>query len=602
LDFLFARQDFSSELFVYVFHSSQKGIGISELEYKYAASHSMKTSFKTLVRAMSPFAGPKGRQPQEPERSYADFHWDLTKVDMETMLTNFYRIYNPERVALVPQILGEFGGEEILMLQQLCERYKLDEADVQRFLDEAPLGKKDRFGNWMRRNETEPAASVATEGRDGSYDYTTFKWDLEGVDLAKALKLLYRAHNPEKKPNVATLQNKSTADRILLLQQLCKRHGLSQGDMREFLDKARVKAEKTSVSSSNNRNAGVADDSSVSSKGRAALEAAVGLFSSPAPRPLPPAPTAQTAASSPSPSRSAASTQDDAPNVITGGGLQRQGSLPFWQNSFPSPFGAASPPPPPPPPPTPPRPPHSAISGFLAESLASRGSPGSEVASVNSSVTAPSLTSGMGRSKLGAAVAARAASTGAASVHSVSRQQRAPSPSPSVLTTSSIGSASVGRGPRAASAGASASRAITSPAAEETAARRNSTRSNSDTTASKQLPPRAARGSNAAAESTIADSTGLSDARAEEVLRLQQELADAKTQAAGLQKENRALLKALQESKQRQNDAESTISALSSQPHPEQVPELLLEVSKLNAALQQQEGGLRACALRWLSL
>jgi hypothetical protein len=567
----------------------------------------MKTSFKTLVRAISPFAGPKGRQTQEPERSYADFHWDLTKVDMETMLTNFYRVYNPERVALVPQILGEFGGEEILMLQQLCERYKLDEADVQRFLDEAPLGKKDRFGNWMRRNESttsasEPAASVATEGRDRFSDYTTFKWDLEGVDLAKALKLLYRAHNPEKKPNVATLQNKSTADRILLLQQLCKRHGLSQGDMREFLDKARVKAEKASVSSSNNRSAGAADDSSVSSKGRAALEAAVGLFSSPAPRPLPPPPTAQTAASSTAPSRSTASTQEDAPNVITGGGLQRQGSLPFWQNSFPSPFGAASPPPPPPPPPTPPRPPHSAISGFLAESLASRGSPGSEVASVNSSVTAPSLTSGMGRSKLGAAVAARAASTGAASVHSSSRQQRAPSPSPSVLTTSSIGSASVGRGPRPASAGAAASRAITAPAAEETAARRASTRSNSDTTASKQLPPRAARGSLTAAESTIAESAGTSDTRAEEVLQLQQELADTKMQGAGLQKENRALLKALQESKQRQNDAESTISALSSQPHPEQVPELLLEVSKLNAALQQQEGGLRACALRWLSL
>jgi predicted nuclease with TOPRIM domain len=94
----------------------------------------------------------------------------------------------------------------------------------------------------------------------------------------------------------------------------------------------------------------------------------------------------------------------------------------------------------------------------------------------------------------------------------------------------------------------------------------------------------------------------VSDTRAEEVLQLQQELADTKMQAAGLQKENRALLKALQESKQRQNDVESTISALSSQPHPEQVPELLLEVSKLNAALQQQEGGLSACALRCLSV
>lgn len=80
-------------------------------------------------------------------------------------------------------------------------------------------------------------------------------------------------------------------------------------------------------------------------------------------------------------------------------------------------------------------------------------------------------------------------------------------------------------------------------------------------------------------------------ARAEELVKLQQELSEARLQVAGITKENRALLKALHDSKQRQSDAESTVSGLSSQAaQQEHVPELLLEISKLNNTMKQQEG------------
>lgn len=539
----------------------------------------MRTSLKTLVRAISPFVAPKGRTDQDtPVKAFKDFHWDLTKVDMETMLSNFYKAYNPERVSKVNEILHEYEGEELLMLQQLCERYNLSEADIQRFLDDAPLGKKDRFGNWMRK-KSEGSVSFSengsVDGKTKPVDYGTYKWDLDNVDLAKAVKLLYRKHNPEKKPNVASLQGKTAMERTLLLQQLCKRHGLSQGEMAEFLDKARI---KDTASTGSGRAAPpakeVADDASVSSKGKssgaaALAAAAAGLFSSPPPPP-PPAPAstgrAPSAGASTAISGTARGSALDAPNVITGDSLQRQGSVSLWPSSFPSPFG--SPPPPPPPPVQPVSAPASGIAGFLAEALASKNSPVSEVASVNSSVTAPSLTSGMGsRSKLGAAVAARNAGV------------RAPSPAPSVLSTSSIGSASVGRGRNQREATAAAAKPPATLLDENdlpiSAGRK--------TDAAQKK-----RGAVGAASVTTESSAGA--ARTMEVVQLQKELSEARAKLAGMEKENRALLKALQESKQRQSDAESTISGLSSQLHPEQVPELLLEVSKLQAGLKQQEG------------
>lgn len=75
------------------------------------------------------------------------------------------------------------------------------------------------------------------------------------------------------------------------------------------------------------------------------------------------------------------------------------------------------------------------------------------------------------------------------------------------------------------------------------------------------------------------------------MLDLQRELSEARLQAVGVRKENQALLKALQDSKQRQTDAESTVSELSHhQAHLEQVPELLAEISRLKGTLKQQEG------------
>jgi hypothetical protein len=490
-------------------------------------------------------------------------------------------------VTSVNEILHQYDGDEIIMLQQLSERYNLSEADIQRFLNDAPLGKKDRFGNWMRKgSDGSVTFSEAGAEKEKKLEYGTYTWDLVSVDLAKALKLLYKKHNPEKTPNVASLQNKSTADRILLLQQLCKRHNLSQGDMQEFLDRARVKDDRSAASSSVNSAARIptstpsngvsgprasapGDDSSVRSRGRdSSAKSSVGANSATNDTTQALLSTWQKQKSTSQRSASADSVNDP-PSLITGG-LQRQGSLPFWQNSFPPPF--SSPPPPPPPPPAAPT---SALSGILSAMKGST-SPISDVGSVNSSVTAPSQLTTGSRSKLGAAVAARSASANSVSS---ARPQRAPSPSPSILTTSSIGSASVGRNRARDAMRDAAGIPAHAPEANAAAGRSTGSRPRSTGTGSST----AGDGGNGVASTAAA--------RPAEVLALQKELSECRAQISGMQRDAQALQKALQDSRQRQSDAESTISGLSShQQQLEQVPVLLQEVSVLGAALKQQEG------------
>eukprot|EP01032_Pedospumella_encystans_P019822 gene19822-22531_t len=61
----------------------------------------MKTGLKSFVRAISPFtkAGKASEPSAPPEKADVDdFNWDLSRVDMVIMLSNFYNVYNPERV------------------------------------------------------------------------------------------------------------------------------------------------------------------------------------------------------------------------------------------------------------------------------------------------------------------------------------------------------------------------------------------------------------------------------------------------------------------------------------------------------------------------
>ena len=505
----------------------------------------MKTSLKTLARAISPFTGAKSKQSDQQyddNTNVDNYNWDLTTVDMVTMLSNFYNIYNQDRVRSVNEILHQYEGEEILMLKQLCERYNLNQTDMQKFLDGATLGRKERFGNWLRKKSegsvqfSDNGSSIEENNEKTRIDHGGFSWNLQGIDLAKALKLLYRSHNPQKTPNVASLENKSDSERILLLQQLCKRHNLTQSDMQQFLDKARLRETRSGMELDNKGKPFVQGQSSYlrgtdSGSGVALVDH-----------------VQQSDSSFLSPTAS-----KETPSVIIGG-LSHTNSRAFLS-------GLSSSSPPPPPPPT------KALSPTVTSVAAlftnNKGSPASEIASVNSSVTAPSLVSGSlgSRFKLGAAVAARSASAA-----SQGNRQRAPSPSPSVLTTSSIGSASVGR-PKS-----------------------KSTKTEVRGGEGASVGSSSGKGSKILSHS-VASIGGASRVRASELEGLQRELSEAHQQIATAQKENRALLKTLQDSKQRQADAESTASGLGSQQQDaDQVTTLLVEVTKLKSDLQQQEG------------
>lgn len=572
----------------------------------------MKTGLKSFVRAISPFTKAKSTEGQPPSKTEVnEFFWDLSKVDMVAMLSSFYATYNPERVRSVHEILHQYEGEEVLMLQQLCERYNLSEPDIQAFLDNALLGRKDKdkFGNWMLKKKSEGSVSftdldskdaVSTASAQDTKDnrprsgYSGFVWDLSAIDLSKALKLLYRKHNPQKTPNVSSLDNKTENEKILLLQQLCKRHNLTQTDMQYFLDKARNKDDSSYQTKegliskarygSKGRPSGVAsaaasvDGGSQTSKSDSlrksvgGSEIAASLFSS----------------FQRQPSRSIAEDEDAANSVdgsgksegkIVVGGQQRQASLQFWQSAFPLSSMTSSPPPPPPPPavfnaspssskqPLPGRP---AVPATLSTAHHQSTSPGSVASSVTSSVTAGSRFGPVGDTR--------------------SNSRYAPSPTPS-MTSLVKASAAAHRQAEAAQTSVGSRDAIYSEyddrreeASEVVTSASVGRLSTADRSKSRTANP-------APDNTSTAGSRSAEGARAAELLDLQRELSEARLQVVGAKKENQALAKALQSSKQRQTDAESTVSELSNhQAHLEQVPELLTEISKLKGLLQQQEG------------
>ena len=103
----------------------------------------MRFGFKKLVRAVSPLIRSISSSRQRPpsvvdENDAYSYDWDLSNVDLKTALKLFYRQYNPEKSFIVGEIVQKYAGDEILLLQQLCERYNLSEAEMQEYLDQAP--------------------------------------------------------------------------------------------------------------------------------------------------------------------------------------------------------------------------------------------------------------------------------------------------------------------------------------------------------------------------------------------------------------------------------------------------------------------------------
>ena len=60
--------------------------------------------------------------------------YDLREVDFALVLRAFYRDVNPEKVADVDLIISTYRGDELLMLQQLSERYEVPESDMQNYI------------------------------------------------------------------------------------------------------------------------------------------------------------------------------------------------------------------------------------------------------------------------------------------------------------------------------------------------------------------------------------------------------------------------------------------------------------------------------------
>lgn len=201
---------------------------------------------RNIARAISPFTSSKSK-----EKSADDYSWDLTNVDIEVLMRDFYTTYNPSRIDTIRTILDEYKGEELRMLQQLCNRYKIREEKMQEYIDNAiivkplPVITQPVRKPSVRFDTTQDQDSVSTRDNNvdkqykNNYDiYTDFTWDLNNVDMATALKLIYKELNPQKAPNVATLSTKTYDDFILILQQLCKRHSLSEMQMQEYLDRS----------------------------------------------------------------------------------------------------------------------------------------------------------------------------------------------------------------------------------------------------------------------------------------------------------------------------------------------------------------------------
>eukprot|EP01038_Epipyxis_sp_PR26KG_P008748 gene8748-11820_t len=173
--------------------------------------------------------------------------WDLAGVDFEMLLTKIYTDNNPEKIPHINEILIQFKDEELHMLRNLCTRYFINASTIQNYIDQS---KAQTIPPPTSKNDTKNSTKNAVENQDTPLLTSKFYWDITGIDIPKVLKLVYNVHNPDKTPNLSYLKGKSNDDIVTILQQLCKRHKLSESDMQKYLDQA--KKSSTSILTNNN--------------------------------------------------------------------------------------------------------------------------------------------------------------------------------------------------------------------------------------------------------------------------------------------------------------------------------------------------------------
>lgn len=63
--------------------------------------------------------------------------WKLDGIDFREFLRRFYLQYNPEKISAIDTIVKQFSGDEMVMIYQLAEKYKISQNNMQAIIDEA---------------------------------------------------------------------------------------------------------------------------------------------------------------------------------------------------------------------------------------------------------------------------------------------------------------------------------------------------------------------------------------------------------------------------------------------------------------------------------
>lgn len=105
-----------------------------------------------MVRSVSPFVSKEKKKKTAAAPILTGskaYHWDLSDVDLVVALEYFYSIQNVQKVKLVRKILAQFEGDEILLLQQLCERHDVGEQEMwEKYLVKGLMHQQDYYSHY----------------------------------------------------------------------------------------------------------------------------------------------------------------------------------------------------------------------------------------------------------------------------------------------------------------------------------------------------------------------------------------------------------------------------------------------------------------------
>lgn len=119
-------------------------------------------SMRKLLRSISPFSKrnvtvddpgpnvPVGQSTTKPT-------WSLQGADLHKVLFTFYSKYNPDKIPAIEEILTQYIGEEMVMLYELAEVYKLSQSMMQKIIDDS---KKTDIDASVSSSSIEPPAPV----------------------------------------------------------------------------------------------------------------------------------------------------------------------------------------------------------------------------------------------------------------------------------------------------------------------------------------------------------------------------------------------------------------------------------------------------------